>query len=204
MFWLLIFFTVALVLAYRGQPLTTATGVVGITVLFYGWLGSSLSSFALLLIAYLLLFVPLNVAAVRQEWLTLPLLNRFLTLTPPAPIDGSPGPGAALVVGDWQAHFPLLQDPADLEADMRLEAYGAALSHRLQRPLEMPTATGAHARIAEGLVTTTALHRVGLRLLAGRPSRVPMPAASITAWTVMRSPRNGGRGSARAERRHGG
>ena len=81
MFWLVVFFTVALVLAYRGAPLTTATGVVGVTVLFYGWLGDSLSVFALLLLATLALFVPLNVAAVRQEWLTLPLLNRFLTLT---------------------------------------------------------------------------------------------------------------------------
>jgi len=182
MFWLVVFFTVALVLAYRGAPLTTATGVVGVTVLFYGWLGDSLSLFALLLLATLALFVPLNVAAVRQEWLTLPLLNRFLTLTPPAPIEGERGPGAALVSGDWAASFPLLEKPADPQADIRLEAYGAALSHRLMQPLELPAPTGAQARIAEGLMMGTALHRVGLRLLAGRPTRVP----AREAWRLAR------------------
>lgn len=182
MFWLLVFLTVALVLAYRGAPLTTATGVVGVTVLFYGWLGASLGTFALLLLATLVLFVPLNVAAVRQEWLTLPLLNRFLTLTPPASIEGERGPGAALVSGDWSATFPLLDKPADPQADIRLEAFGAALSHRLMHPLELPTPTGAQARIAEGLMTSTALHRVALRLLAGRPARVP----AREAWRLAR------------------
>ena len=182
MFWPLVFLTVALVLAYRGAPLTTATGVVGVTVLFYGWLGASLGTFALLLLATLALFVPLNVAAIRQEWLTLPLLNRFLTLTPPAPIDGERGPGAALVGGDWAASFPLLQNPADPQADIRLEAFAAALSHRLMHPLELPTPTGAQARIVEGLLISTALHRVGLRLLAGRPTRVP----AREAWRLAR------------------
>lgn len=182
MFWLLVFLAVAVVLAYRGAPLTTATGVVGITVLFYGWLGGSLSTFALLLLGYLALFVPLNVAAVRQDWLTLPLLNRFLTLEPPASAEGARGPGAALVSGDWAATFPLLEAPADPEADIRLEAYGAALSHRLARPLELPTPTAAQARIAEGLMIGTALHRVGLRLLAGRPTRVP----AREAWRLAR------------------
>ncbi len=182
MFWLAVFLAVALVLAYRGAPLTTATGVVGVTVLFYGWLGESLGIFALLLIAYLIFFVPLNVAAVRQEWLTLPLLNRFLALPPPAPVDGARGPGAALVAGDWQAGFPLLEKPADPEADIRLEAFAAALSHRLMSPLQLPTPTGAQARIAEGLMTATALHRVGLRLLAGRPARVP----AREAWRLAR------------------
>ncbi len=182
MFWLLVFLTVALVLAYRGAPLTTATGVVGVTVLFYGWLGASLGTFALLLLATLALFVPLNVAAVRQEWLSLPLLNRFLSLLPPAPIEGERGPGAALVAGDWAASFPLLQKPADPEADIRLEAFAAALSYRLMQPLQLPTPKAAQARIAEGLVTATALHRVGLRLLAGRPTRVP----AREAWRLAR------------------
>ncbi|MES2683893.1 MAG: acyl-CoA dehydrogenase domain-containing protein [Pseudomonadota bacterium] len=182
MFWLLVFLIAAVVLAYRGAPLTTATGVVGVTVLFYGWLGGSLGVFALLLIAMLLLFVPLNVAAVRQEWLTLPLLNRFLTLTPPASIEGERGPGAALVAGDWAATFPLLEKPADPQADIRLEAFGAALSHRLMHPLELPTPNGAQARIVEGLMIGTALHRVGLRLIAGRPTRVP----AREAWRLAR------------------
>ena len=182
MFWLLVFLTVALVLAYRGVPLTTATGVVGVTVLFYGWLGSSLSTFALLLIAYLLLFVPLNVSAVRQEWLTLPLLNRFLARDAPPQAEGARGPGAELVSGNWAAEFPLLQHPADPQADIRLEAFGAALSHRLMQPLELPTPTAAQARIAEGLMIGTALHRVGLRLLAGRPTRVP----AREAWRLAR------------------
>lgn len=182
MFWLLVFFTVALVLAYRGAPLTTATGVVGVTVLFQGLLGDSLGSFALLLLAYFALFVPLNVAAVRQEWLTLPLLNRFLTLVPPASIEGDRGPGAALVAGDWKASFPLLENPADPQADIRLEAFGAALSHRLMQPLDLPMPNGAQARIAEGLMTSTALHRVALRLLAGRPTRVP----AREAWRLAR------------------
>lgn len=182
MFWLLVLLAVALVLAYRGAPLTTATGVMGVAVLFYGWLGESLGAFALLLIAYLLFFVPLNVSAVRQEWLTLPLLNRFLTLTPPAAVEGERGPGAALVAGDWTAPFPLLENPADPQADIRLEAFAAALSHRLVQPLQLPTPTAAQARIAEGLITATALHRVGLRLLAGRPTRVP----AREAWRLAR------------------
>lgn len=182
MFWLLVFLTVALVLAYRGTPLTTATGVIGVTVLFYGWLGASLGTFALLLIVALLILVPLNVVAVRQEWFSLPLLERFLSLTPPTPIDGERGPGAALVSGDWEATFPLLYKPADPQADIRLEAFGAALSHRLMYPLQVPTPKGAQSRIAEGLVTATALHRVGLRLLAGRPTRVP----AREAWRLAR------------------
>lgn len=182
MFWLLVFLVVSAVLAYRGAPLTSATGVVGVTVLFYGWLGSSLGNFALLLLAYLAFFVPLNVAAVRQEWLSLPLLNRFLALTPPASCEGARGPGAALVAGDWNARFPLLETPADPQADIRLEAFAAALSHRLARPLQLPTATAAQARIAEGLMMGTALHRVGLRLLAGRPTRVP----AREAWRLAR------------------
>lgn len=182
MFWLLVFLAVALVLAYRGAPLTTATGALGVAVLFYGWLGESLGVFALLLLAYLIFFVPLNVAAVRQDWLTLPLLNRFLALDPPQPAEGTRGPGAALVAGDWQASYPVLDKPDDPQADIRLEAFGAALSHRLLRPLELPTPTGAQARIAEGLMTATALHRVGLRLLAGRPTRVP----AREAWRLAR------------------
>mgnify|MGYP001597916814 CR=1 FL=1 len=182
MFWLLVFLIAALALAYRGVPLTTATGVMGVTVLFYGWLGPSLSTFALLLIAYLLLFVPLNVAAVRQEWLTLPLLNRFLTLDVPQAAIGARGPGAELVSGRWEAAFPLLQNLADPQVDVRLEAFAAALSHRLGQPLELPTPTAAQARIAEGLMIGTALHRVGLRLLAGRPTRVP----AREAWRLAR------------------
>lgn len=182
MFWPLVFLAVALVLAYRGAPLTTATGVMGVTVLFYGWLGESVSSFALVLIAYLVLFVPLNVAAVRQEWLTLPLLDRFLSLDVPRAAEGARGPGAEIVSGNWEAQFPLLEKPADPQADIRLEAFGAALSHRLAQPLELPAPTAAQARIAEGLMTGTALHRVGLRLLAGRPSRVP----AREAWRLAR------------------
>jgi len=182
MFWLIVFLTVALVLAYRGAPLTTATGALGITVLFYGWLGESLGTFALLLLAYLVLFVPLNVAAVRQEWLTLPLLGRFLAVDKPTPAAGERGPGAALVSGDWQASFPLLEQPDDPQADIRQEAFGAALSHRLMRPLELPRPNAAQARIAEGLMTATALHRVGLRLLAGQPTRVP----AREAWRLAR------------------
>ncbi len=182
MFWLLVFLTVAVVLAYRGAPLATATGVMGITVLFYGWLGSSLSTFVLVLLGYCALFALLNVAALRQEWLTLPLLNRFLALTPPASAHGSRGPGAAMVSGDWRAGFPLLAAPGDAQVDIRLEAYAAALSHRLVHPLELPAPTAAQARIAEGLMIGTALHRVGLRLLAGRPARVP----AREAWRLAR------------------
>ena len=40
----------------------------------------------------------------------------------------------------------------------------------------------AQARIAEGLMMGTALHRVGLRLLAGRPTRVP----AREAWRLAR------------------
>ena len=45
---------------------------------FYGWQGESTHTFFLLLLAWLAVFVPLNVVALRQEWLVLPLLEAFL------------------------------------------------------------------------------------------------------------------------------
>ncbi|MDR3417924.1 MAG: acyl-CoA dehydrogenase family protein, partial [Nevskia sp.] len=76
-FWLLFAAIALLGLAYYRPGIRTTGAVLGAAVLFYGVFGGSGLLFALLILAWLLVFVPLIVAPLRQEWLSRPALNWF-------------------------------------------------------------------------------------------------------------------------------
>ncbi|TAM12824.1 MAG: DUF1974 domain-containing protein [Nevskiaceae bacterium] len=77
MFWLLFFFIALCTLAYRGARMRTAAWAMGGAILFYGVLGGSFTIFLLLALAWVATTVLLTVPALRQEWLSRPLLKRF-------------------------------------------------------------------------------------------------------------------------------
>jgi acyl-CoA dehydrogenase len=76
-FWLLFAAIAVLALAYYRPGIRATSGVLGVTVLCYGVFGGSLLLFVLLALLWLLLLLPLNVAALRQEWLSRPAFNWF-------------------------------------------------------------------------------------------------------------------------------
>lgn len=76
-FWLLFAAIAILALAYYRPGIRPTSGVLGITVLCYGVFGGSVLLFALLAILWILVFLPLNVPALRQEWISRPALNWF-------------------------------------------------------------------------------------------------------------------------------
>ena len=77
MFWLLITVIAALALAYRRANMLTTAAVFGGLLLAYGLLGNSLGLFIFLALAGLVLATPLLVKALRQEWISRPILNAF-------------------------------------------------------------------------------------------------------------------------------
>ncbi|HWY23366.1 MAG TPA: acyl-CoA dehydrogenase family protein, partial [Nevskia sp.] len=76
-FWLLFAAIAVLALAYYRPGIRATSGVLGITVLCYGVFGASLLLFVLLALLWILVFLPLNVPALRQEWVSRPALNWF-------------------------------------------------------------------------------------------------------------------------------
>lgn len=186
MFWLFVFLAVAGTLAYRATPLPTATGVLGVTLLLYGWLGDSAACFLLWLLVYLAVFVPLNTAALRQEWFSRPLLDRWLAQpdTAPSPLDAI-GPAAVLLEG---APEPL---PAGMisetpDAGLRAEALAAALAARLRTPLRPAEPRPAQARVAELLYAAAALTAQAPRLLAHEQPDSGLLARKALAWPLAR------------------
>lgn len=77
MFWLLFAAIAVLILAYYRASLRTSAIVLGTAALFYGVFGGSLLLFVLMALLWLLVFVPLGIAPLRQEWLSRPLLQWF-------------------------------------------------------------------------------------------------------------------------------
>jgi acyl-CoA dehydrogenase len=76
-FWLLFAAIALLALAYYRPGIRSSGIVLGAAVLFYGLFGGSVLLFILLALLWLLLFVPLTVAPLRQEWLSRPALGWF-------------------------------------------------------------------------------------------------------------------------------
>lgn len=120
MFWLLITIIAALALAYRRASMRTAVAVLGGLLVAYGLLGNSLGLFILLAVAGLALSTLLLVKALRQEWLSRPLLNAFrhdIETLPTEVLDwlqtGESGWDAALFSGtpDW-ASLRAIQPPS--------------------------------------------------------------------------------------------
>lgn len=184
MFWLIVFLGLAGVLAYRAVPLQTATGLIGVNVLLYGWLGESSGGFVLLLLLYLLLFVPLNVPALRQEWLSRPLLDRLLEQPIPPPPRNSPGPAAGLLEGRWELRLPASSTSPGLDADLRVEALAAALAQRLRRPCEPAIANAEQGRIAALLYGAAALDHHDPRLLADGLDCASERLRALHAWPL--------------------
>lgn len=187
MFWLLVFLAVAGTLAYRATPLPTATGVLGVTLLLYGWLGDSAGYFLLLLLAYLALFVPLNAVALRQEWFSRPLLERWLARpdTAPSPLD-APGSAAPLLEGAPPPSQPPSVVTGTPDAELRAEALAAALAARLHTPLLPAEPLPAQARVAELLYAAAALAAQAPRLLAHEQPDSGLLARAALAWPLAR------------------
>lgn len=184
MLWLLVFLAVAGTLAYRGVPLATATGVLGVTVLLYGWLGDSAGHFLLLLLAWALVFVPLNTAALRQEWFSRPLLDRWLAATAGQPTDlPAVGPAAVLLDGELPSLAPAAEITAP-DASLRAEALAAALLQRLRTPLTPAQGEPLQAEVGGLLEAMTALQAQAPRLLAHEQPDSGELARAALAWPL--------------------
>lgn len=184
MFWLIVFLGLAGVLAYRAVPLQTATGLVGVTVLLYGWLGESSGGFVLLLLLYLLLFVPLNVPALRQEWLSRPLLDHLLGRMPPTRPHNGAGPAAGLLEGQWDLRLPVSPPAPSADAELRIEALAAALAQRLRQPCQPACAQAGQADIAALLYSASALDHHDPRLLDDGLDCAGERLRAIQAWPL--------------------
>jgi acyl-CoA dehydrogenase len=133
MFWLLLFLVAALALAFTGASLTTTTVVFGIAILFYGAFGHWPLLCAALAVVWVVLLVPLNIEALRQEWFTRPLLNRFRQRFRPAPFQVLPRSRDA----GWESQ--LLQPRLDWEQLRSLPT--TALSDEEQSFIDGPVET---------------------------------------------------------------
>lgn len=76
-YWLLFFLIAIVALAYARAGIRTTSLVLGAVVLFYGVFGDSWLAFAAMAVVGMIVLVPLNLAVLRQEWLSRPLLARF-------------------------------------------------------------------------------------------------------------------------------
>ncbi len=128
MFWLLIFLVALLALAYRRAGIRSSGWVLGGVILAYGLLGHSLVLFLLLALIWIVVYVPLSVPALRQEWFSRPALNAFRRGLQELPADtaasletGKAGGAAQLFGGapDWPA-LRALQAPALSAAQQQL------------------------------------------------------------------------------------
>ena len=76
-YWLLFFLVALGALAYLRAGIRTTSLVLGAATLFYGAFGGHWLLFLLMMIAGAIVFVPLNLAVLRQEWLSRPLFGGF-------------------------------------------------------------------------------------------------------------------------------
>lgn len=111
MFWPLFFLVAILGLAAMRTSLRVASVVLFASVLFYGAFGGSVSLFLLMAAIAIVVLVPLNVPALRQEWLSRPALAGFrrllLTLNADtlAALEQSANSGAGWDDGLLEGHF---------------------------------------------------------------------------------------------------
>lgn len=82
MFWFLVLLITLLALAYQRAGIRATTAALGVLILCYGISGGSGGLFFLWLLLYAAAAVPLNVPALRQEWLTRPALIFFRSVLP--------------------------------------------------------------------------------------------------------------------------
>lgn len=77
MFWLLLFVVATVALAYASAGIASTTAVSGLAILLFGVFGHSPLLCMVLALAWAALLLPLNADALRQEWFTRELLERF-------------------------------------------------------------------------------------------------------------------------------
>ncbi len=82
MFWFLLLLLTLLALAYQRAGIRATTATLGLLILCYGISGGSGGLFFLWLLLFFAAAVPLNVVALRQEWLTRPALELFRGVLP--------------------------------------------------------------------------------------------------------------------------
>jgi len=76
-YWLLFFLIAFVALAHARAGIRTTSLVLGAVTLFYGVFGDSWLLFVLMLVAGIVVFGPLNLPVLRQEWLSRPLFTGF-------------------------------------------------------------------------------------------------------------------------------
>ena len=179
MFWFAVTVATLFVLAWREVRLAHATGVLGILLLFYGWLGESGGRFLLLLIAYLAVFVPLNARSLRQEWLTRPLLDRLLEQLPRFS-SAHPAAAAFLLEGSATELSPQAQPASALEQ----EALDALLQARLRTPLQAAQPGAATGQLASALYAAAAARAYGVEALAPAQAPLARQLACQHAWAL--------------------
>jgi len=81
-FWFLVLVVTLLTLAYQRASVRATTAVLGALILLYGISGGSAGLFFFWLLVFIAAAVPLNVIALRQEWLTRPALDFFKRVLP--------------------------------------------------------------------------------------------------------------------------
>ncbi len=135
MFWLLLFVVAGVSLTYASASFATTTAVFGIAILLFGVFGHAPLTCLLLALAWAILLLPLNAEALRQEWFTRPLLERFRGRFRRGPWVGKPLPETS--GSGWETQ--LLQPRMDWE---RLNALPTpALSDEEQVYLDGPVET---------------------------------------------------------------
>lgn len=160
MLWLLATLATFAALAWRGTRLSHATGVLGILLLLYGWLGDSGGRFLLLLLLFLATAIPLNSPSLRQEWLSRVLLDHLLRIAPKPPT-ADPAPAAALL-STGRCALPARAPPPPASACAQA-ALQTLLCARLRQPLATTLTHPAAGQIAAGLLTEAALASVDAR-----------------------------------------
>jgi acyl-CoA dehydrogenase len=82
MFWFCVLLIILLALAYQRASLKASTAALGALILCYGVSGGSFSLFLFWAVLFVVLAIPLNLPAARQEWLTRPALGLFRRVLP--------------------------------------------------------------------------------------------------------------------------
>jgi acyl-CoA dehydrogenase len=122
-YWLLFFVLTLGLLAWYRASLRTTAATLGAAILFYGLFGESWILFILMALAGIVVFVPLVLAPLRQEWISRPALAWFrrvlarLDATLPGTLDAGTAWWEAELFGgspDWArfASFPPASAPA--------------------------------------------------------------------------------------------
>jgi acyl-CoA dehydrogenase len=151
-YWLLFFSLTLLALAWYRTSIRTTAGVLGVAVLFYGVFGTSWLLFILMLLGGAVIFLPLVLTPLRQEWVSRPVLAWFrrvlarLDATLPGRLDAGTAWWEAELFGgspDW-ARFSAFSPAVSSVAEQAV--FDGILSDYARQFRENPAAAAAIVR----------------------------------------------------------